>query len=271
MSRRRRPAWRSTRPGSATGATTGVRGFKRAEDRIPDFITVAAVILIAVSVLWPVLSSVRQKSIDEGAPTTCASSVTHSATTRPTMGAVRPRAGGHAFELGFGSPRAQPSAADRRRLLEHHHLTAPATSTTAAALGRDRATAIAGLFRARTWAGRSPRVTVVLGDLNPMIDAARAGSTLPPLTMSVNHAGRGQNVLTSDGRDDAARAAARRTPRQHLAAPRSADALRSGVRPDDPMDVFPGASSSSRDGTPHAKFDPISSQHHCLIRCCVWW
>jgi hypothetical protein len=46
------------------------------------------------------------------------------------------------------------------------------------------------------WAAQT---VVVLGDRNPLIDAARAGRLLPAMTMSADHRGRGQNVLRNDG------------------------------------------------------------------------
>ena len=43
------------------------------------------------------------------------------------------------------------------------------------------------------------RITLVLGDRNPIIDAVRSGRVYQPLMVSINHGGRGQWVLGSDG------------------------------------------------------------------------
>ncbi|MCZ6835107.1 MAG: hypothetical protein O7G85_04970, partial [Planctomycetota bacterium] len=40
---------------------------------------------------------------------------------------------------------------------------------------------------------------VILGDRNPLIDATMTGHSVPANTMSINHGGRGQNVILSDG------------------------------------------------------------------------
>ena len=40
----------------------------------------------------------------------------------------------------------------------------------------------------------------ILGDRNPVIDAALAGERIPAISGSFNHGGRGQNILDSDGR-----------------------------------------------------------------------
>ncbi len=39
----------------------------------------------------------------------------------------------------------------------------------------------------------------MLGDRNPLIDAARNNQFIHSLSMSLNHNGRGQNVLATDG------------------------------------------------------------------------
>jgi hypothetical protein len=81
------------------------------------------------------------------------------------------------------------------------------------------------------------RVTVILGDLNPVVDAALAGRFAEPLSVSLNHGGRGQNVLWSDGsdlwlpqpvvsRDD------------NIWLPRGAGRLTGGEQPADEADIF---------------------------------
>jgi hypothetical protein len=86
-----------------------------------------------------------------------------------------------------------------------------------------------------TWG--TQRSSVILGDLNPVVDAARSGKMLPPLSMSTNHGGRGQGVLVSDGatlwlekpvvgRDD------------NIWLPAGTNQLRTGAQPQDPSDTF---------------------------------
>ncbi len=80
------------------------------------------------------------------------------------------------------------------------------------------------------------RATLVLGDRNPHVDAARSRRLIPVLSMSPNHSGRGQNVLSADGitvwldtplvRDD------------NIWLPRGVDHLRTGDEPADANDVF---------------------------------
>jgi hypothetical protein len=175
------------------------RMFFRGRIRVPDFITVAAVILIGVSVLWPVLNSVKQRSLDLA----CANNMKY-------LGYAF---GQYANDNNHHMPLAMAGAAvawDTRKntlnlgpLIEggyckHNDLTCPGH--------RHNDPLEAGpsysyrLFRAGAPIGwGTTRVTVVLGDLNPIVGAARRGAYLPPLSGSLNHAGRGQNVLVSDG------------------------------------------------------------------------
>lgn len=179
-------------------------GFDRAEEgqyrsrgrlRVPDFVTVAAVLLIVASISLPLMRSMRQRSIDQ----TCANNL---------------RLVGYAFgsyaadndnmlpvaRAGIGS--SWDSVANVLNLAplvegqycERGHMSCP---------GHDDLTDQSYSYQwqlegAQLYWGVGP-VTVVLGDRNPLIDAARQGATLSPLSISSNHPGRGQNVLTSDG------------------------------------------------------------------------
>jgi hypothetical protein len=86
-------------------------------------------------------------------------------------------------------------------------------------------------------------VTVILGDLNPLVDAARNGWEAPPLSMSINHGGRGQNVLATDGsiiwlEQPLIGATGAGGRGDNIWMPDTAPSLRPGAAPDDDTDVF---------------------------------
>jgi hypothetical protein len=213
---------------------TPQRGFRI---RLPDFVTVAAVLLIAVGVLWPVLGSIRNQAIDAACannlkrigygfdqyandnngsmPLAMAGPMGTWETLRNTMNL---------------NPMVQNGYCDAGHLNcpGHHH-----------EVGEE----IGPSYSYRWFTPRAVihwntgRVTVILGDLNPLVDAARSGWDAPPLSVSVNHGGRGQNVLTSDG--------ATMWLEQPLVGssdniwmPNQAAVLRPGVMPSDDADVF---------------------------------
>lgn len=206
--------------------------------RLPDFITMAAVVLIAVSVLWPLLTSVRQNSMD----LSCATN----------MRQLGYAFGNYAADNGGALPvvTAGPSlswdtvrnALNLKPLLtgnycEPEHLECPGHQHEDAG-GADPSYSYRWFTPGSHigW-GTSPRMTVILGDLNPVIDPARAGRYVPPLSMSINHAGRGQNVLISDGatmwlKDPVVGGG------DNIWLPKGTIELHSGDNPTDPMDVF---------------------------------
>ena len=175
--------------------------------RLPDFMTVAAVLLIAVSVLWPVLNTARQRSMDLA----CANNLSQMAYAfgnyaADNNGALPVAAAGFP---GVGSPSGslenwqnRRSVIDVDKLVQgryceaghldcpgHRHHGTPSYSLRWLEPGQPL-----------NWTvGLGQRITIVVGDLNPVVDAARAGNMISPLSVSLNHNGRGQNVLSSDG------------------------------------------------------------------------
>ncbi len=200
---------------------------------IPDFITVAAVMLIAASVLWPLMSHARRASIDEGCNNNLrALGYAFSTYAADYDGAVpvAMMAGSH---LSWDTVRNVLNLAPLidKDYCEQSHLDCP---------GNDIHYRTSYSYQ---WQLPSFRLTwdanptmVVLGDRNPVIDAARRGTIVAPLTVSLNHSERGQNVLFSDGS----------TPwiekpvvgRDNIWLPEGANSLRKGQNPKNANDVF---------------------------------
>jgi hypothetical protein len=211
-------------------------GFPRRRIRMPDFITVAAVLLIATAVLWPSISQVRNHSIKMA----CENNLRH-------MGFAF---GQYADDHGGAMPMAVAGANMTWETLhnvvnlgplragnycEQHHLSCP---------GVHEDSGVSGSYSyqwqvpgASTRWGAGAGTTVVLGDRNPLIDAFRAGEFVPPTSVSVNHGGRGQNVLSTDGstlwleRPLIGRA-------DNIWLPAGQVVLRAGALPAEPGDVF---------------------------------
>lgn len=203
--------------------------------RLPDFISVAAVLLIAASILWPLLASVRQQSIDR----TCANN----------MRMVGYAFGHYAADNNGAMPMAKagflPGASwdtmsnvvNLAPLVEgqycsHGHLNCAGNhehlENTYSYQWQKPGTQM-------MWG--SGRVTIVLGDRNPLIDAARAGRILPPDTLSRDHRGRGQNVLATDGATFWLTDTVIGT-RDNIWLPHGAQKLSAGATPKDKADVM---------------------------------
>ncbi len=178
-----------------TFANATLEGGPRRRLRLPDFISVAAVILIGASVVWPLATHMRQRAIQMG----CDSNL---------------RTVGMAMGQYYDDYRAVPTvrtglfeawmpgaknALNLNPLMDYDycdpsHLRCP---------GHEGLFGDSYSYQFQT-AGRQPiwsgvRITVLLGDLNPLIDAVRANQFIRALSASINHGGRGQNVLSSDG------------------------------------------------------------------------
>lgn len=202
--------------------------------RVPDFVTVAAVLLIGVGVCWPMLSSMRQRSIDS----TCANNM------RRVAYAFSQYAGDNNGSLPVAKAGAFNNSWDTFRNVlnlqplvqgsycEHGCLNCPGHPH-----GQGPSYSYRWFHASQQPSWGAARTTIVLGDLNPVLDPARAGRFLPPLSMSINHKGRGQNVLTSDGtiiwlqqplvgRND------------NIWLPEGTSKLRPGMQPHDASDVF---------------------------------
>jgi hypothetical protein len=233
------------RQDAAAGPSGGARGRRM---RIPDLITVAAIILIAVSVFWPMLTSARQRATDQA----CANNLrllgygfsNYAADNNGAMPIAMAGLPGFSQSGGGGWDKNVRHTLNLEPLVQggycevghfncpgHHHS------------GGGVATGPSYSYRWHVpgapigW-GTQPHVTVVLGDLNPMIDAARSGMVIPPLSMSPNHGGRGQNVLVSDGATMWLTQPIVGPRNDNIWLPNGTDQLRRGLRPDDPMDVF---------------------------------
>lgn len=204
---------------------------------LPNFITVAAVLLIAVSVFWPMIDSVRQRSMDMA----CANNM------RLLGYAFGQYAGDNngALPLAMAGSGASwdtlRNVVNLKPLLDGHycsagHLNCPGH--------HDLQVQQVGPSYSYRWFipdaqvnWSSGRVTIVIGDRNPLIDSALAGRVAPALSMSMNHRGRGQNVLASDGAtlwlEQPVVGVA-----DNIWLPHGTDTLRSGIAPEDPLDVF---------------------------------
>ena len=165
--------------------------------RMPDLISVAAMILIAASVVIWLGRGTRATSLSNQ----CASN----------MAAVGMGLANYAVDhdgqlpttavAGLGSlfGGASPERLDPTPLLgeycESHHLNCP---------GHDGDTSSGFSYQTQQkeiWDAlkRHRRVFVVMSDTNPILDAILAGKDHDPLTRSRNHGGNGQNQLLDDG------------------------------------------------------------------------
>ncbi len=166
--------------------------------RLPDFVSVAAVILIGASIFWPVMTNLHRRNIDAG----CANNL---------------RLLGNAFNRYANDyDRAMPMASlftswntlvsnvinlgplVAGEYCERDDLTCP---------GHEDANFIGGSYsyqwpvpgRQLIW-GAGGATMMVLADRNRLIDAIhRAEGMIPALSNSLNHGGRGQNALFTDG------------------------------------------------------------------------
>lgn len=167
----------------------------RARFRLPDFITVAAVLLIGASITLPMLSSLRNASID----TACRNNLRlmSQAFTSYANDFNNAMPASHAGVGGFGWDQTR-NLDNLAPLIEHgycgpeclecagHEHAGPGYSLQLMAPG------------VRTgWEG--PTTKVVMGDRNPLVDAARMGAAKSAMSLSLNHGERGQNVLRNDG------------------------------------------------------------------------
>lgn len=208
------------------------RGFRI---RVPDFITVAAVLLIAIGLFWPALTSLRREALD----TACANNLRQMGYAFSQYANDHNGALPYAMAGATGPWDAITHALNLNPLVEGNycqagHLNCPGHHNHQTG-GPSYSYRLFSPSAAQHW--NTGRVTLILGDRNPLIDAARSGFILPPLSMSVNHGGRGQNVLASDG--------ATLWLQQPLIGqgdniwmPDNAPILRRGLSPVDEFDVF---------------------------------
>jgi hypothetical protein len=209
------------------------RAFRGLRVRVPDFITVAAVLLLASAVLFPVVSRVRQASIDNG----CADNMR-------LLGAAFSQ---YAGDYGGAVPVAQAGLGGAldwagrhnilniRPLLEYGycqqgHLNCPGHhdefSSSYSYQWQESG-------RPVLW---NRGVIAMLGDRNPILDAALLGRSLSPMSISINHGGRGQNVLRADG--GVLWLAQPIIDRDNIWLPHGFTILREGARPTSTSDAF---------------------------------
>ncbi len=204
--------------------------------RIPDFISIAAVILIATSVVWPMAVHLRQKNFQTG----CANnlrllSYAFSQYADDNEAALPMVMANFGPDLRWGQ---DSNSLNLRPLIdgsycELRHLNCPGNHDL------DPSYSCQWLLSGRRAVWGVDRVTIVLGDRNPIIDLARSGQPQEHLRMSsLNHNGRGQNVLGTDGGDLWLEQPVVPGGDDNIWVPKGVLQLRVGDRPTDPADVF---------------------------------
>jgi hypothetical protein len=185
------------RAGRLTLAAEAEEGGGRARRlRLPDFVSIAAVLLIGAAIAVPVMNELRERSID----TRCLNNLrwmgyAFSNYANANRGELPiAHAGFSHWAKAFENAVINLGPLIDGGYCEHGHLNCP---------GHE---GHSGPSYSYQWpaAGVRPRWSVgeskvILGDRNPLIDALRAGGPIVPGASSSNHAGRGQNVLTTDG------------------------------------------------------------------------
>lgn len=170
---------------------------------LPSFISVAAVLLIGVSVMWPMMSNMRNQALDMQ----CANNLKqlgyafnqYAADFDNALPIATARLGSFATqEVGEAPATLNLKPLVDGGFCEAGHLNCPGHHH---AMG----THAGPSYSFRVFVGRAnhawnaSRASVLMGDRNPVVDAAREGVVVSPMSISINHAGRGQNVLSSDG------------------------------------------------------------------------
>ncbi len=167
------------------------RGF-----RLPDLVSIAAVLLIGASIFWPMISTMKQRRIDDS----CANNLRQMGyafaqyaddyngsipVARTGLFSEWSQSFTNAINLG-------PLVAGK--YCERDHLEcAGHEGLSGSSYGYQWQIPDSEL----TW---GKRITIILGDRNPLIDAISQSKLLTPaLSNSLNHGGRGQNVLRTDG------------------------------------------------------------------------
>jgi hypothetical protein len=216
------------------------RRFRGLPFRLPDFITVAAVMLIGVAFLWPTLTTIRNSSLDQRCQNNMrlmSHAFSHyAADSNGEMPMALASFGGGAG--GASWDRVPNVVVNLAPLVDGQycsrgHLNCPGN--------HDQHTYSYQWQKPGTrlmWGGVAAQVTIVLGDRNPIIDAARAGHIAPALVMSPDHAGRGQNVLSTDGSTLWMVEPIIGRHQDNIWLPHGVDRLRAGAQPAAKWDVF---------------------------------
>jgi hypothetical protein len=187
---------RSHRPIPIGSARMDSASVERRRWRIPDLVSIAAIVLILASIAIPVLSNVRRQMVDEGCATnmrTIAQAFTQYASDYEGRMPVARAGFGHGWDSFSNSLNLKP-------LVDHGycdqgHMDCPGNH-------EHGGPSYSYQFQAPklTYIWGVTNLGVVFADRNPLIDAARALKVPPPpMSMSINHGGRGQNTLQGDG------------------------------------------------------------------------
>ena len=165
--------------------------------RIPDFVSVAAVLLIVISIFFMVGQNVRAQSISDK----CASNMAmvgqgllnfaadHNGA-MPTQEAANV-----ASIFGSNNPhRTDPQVLVELGYCDHNHLNCPGH-------GGDETGFSYQTQSKDLWNNlqRKGRIIILLSDRNPILERMLAGKQFDPLTPSKNHGSLGQNQLQDDG------------------------------------------------------------------------
>jgi hypothetical protein len=173
---------------------TTSRGFRI---RMPDLMSVAAMVLIAVSVFIMISRSAREQSFQ----TECASNmamvghglVNYALDHNGKMPTTSVAALGSLFG-GVTPERTDVDLLAKEGYCEHHHLNCPGHGGESG--GFSFQTQSADMWENIRSQGR---LFIIIADRNPILDALLAGGTPDPLTPSANHGSLGQNHLRDDG------------------------------------------------------------------------
>ena len=162
----------------------------RSRWRIPDFVSIAAIILIGVSVAWPILGAVRQRAID----TACVTNLSALGTgfdmfARDNHGQVPMAVAG--FGGSVAAKWVDPYALVEASYCDHNHCNCPGHHATS---GYSRQIIPSG----EHFSWLTGPTTAIIGDRNPVIDARATADIIDPHANSINHRGRGQNILMKD-------------------------------------------------------------------------
>lgn len=162
----------------------------RGRIRLPDFISVAAVLLIVASIALPTLNHMRQRSVDMSCENNMRLVGTGLAQyASDHNGAMPMMSAGFSMEgrwINIAPLVSGGYCADGHVNCPGHHQPLQPSFSYQLLPNDARVVMRGGSDRA------------LLGDRNPLIDAERVGHSLSPLTNSFNHSRRGQNILMAD-------------------------------------------------------------------------
>lgn len=203
---------------------------------LPDIVTAASIALIAASVIWPTVTHLKKRSID----LQCQNNLRQlgdafAMYARSHDGSPPVMTAGLSWDSYSHTDNLQPLVdggycdAGCLNCPGHHH---PA--------GHDGAV----LPCSYSYQWQVPKSleaagedVVLLGDLNPLVQAARSGGVAPAFSLSVSHGGRGQFVLLNGGATLWLETPLFRTG-DNIWLPHGEQSLRAGTRTEDARDSF---------------------------------